>query len=93
MHPKIEILFNTTKTKSLNNTEDIKLLINHLYNLGASMTEAWIVLYKGYKIDEFEAEEILLDSNLWKNESHTFRMHQVALYLKDDFGETDSADL
>lgn len=85
MHPKIKMLFNATKEKYSENTEDIKSLINDLNTLGASMTEAWIVLYKCYKIDEFIAEEKLLKSNFWRDEDDTFRMYQVALYLNDDF--------
>ncbi len=86
MHPKIEMLFNATREKHSEKTKDIESLINALNALGASMTEAWIVLYKCYKIDELIAEEELLNSNFWGDEDHAFRMYQVALYLENDFG-------
>jgi hypothetical protein len=84
MHPRINEIFEKVSQK-YSNAERMDLLLRELHLLNTTRTEAWLVLHKGYGINEDLADKVIAESGLWDIEDYLSMMYQIALYLKDDF--------
>lgn len=79
MHERIRDLYEKL-ILGMDEDHSINDLLNILKKIGATRTEAWIVLYQGYGMDEKEAETVVWNSDI-ENETYIETLEQLAIYV------------
>lgn len=83
LHPRIKELYSKASENHKDLT-DIDSILKSLSALGATQTEASIVLHQCFNFEIEEADKRVLKLDIWPDETYVETMYQVAKYLHGD---------